>query len=61
MAQKGVEYNCKINVLPPIPAEMVYFNVFDDMNRIMPGSKVIFVLTQKTVTVIFRNNSYYVT
>jgi hypothetical protein len=56
MAQKRAQYKCKIKVLPSVTAEMVYFNAFDDMNRIMPGSKVIFVLIQKTVTVIFRNN-----
>jgi len=43
-------------VLPPVTAEMVYFSVFDEMNSIMPGTKVIFVLTQKTITVTFRNN-----
>ena len=38
-------------VLPPVTAEMVYFNVFDEMNRIMRGTEVIFMLTQKTITV----------
>jgi hypothetical protein len=48
-------------VLPPVTAGMVYFNVFDEMTRIMQGTEVIFVLTQKTMTVIFRNNGYYIT
>jgi len=48
-------------MLPPVTAEMVYFNVFDEMNRIMRWTKVIFVLTQKTVMVLFRNNRYYIT
>ena len=43
-------------LLPPVTDKMVYFNVFDAINRIMPGTKVIFVLTQETITVIFRNN-----
>lgn len=49
--------NVKLSkLLPPVTDEMVYFNVFDAMNRIMPGTKVIFVLTQESITVIFRNN-----
>jgi hypothetical protein len=43
-------------VLSPVTDEMVYFNEFDETNRIMRGTKVIFVLTQKTLTVLFRNN-----
>jgi len=48
-------------VLPPVTGEMVYFNVFNEINRIMRGTKAIFVLTQKTVMVLFRNNRYYIT